>query len=71
MLEGLTPPVNRRSCKVRALLESLEAKDREILLKALADPAWATLTLTNTLNERGIVISESPMRKHRLGRCSC
>ncbi len=53
------------------MLESLDAKDREILLKALADPAWATLTLTNTLNERGIVISESPMRKHRLGRCSC
>jgi hypothetical protein len=71
MLEGLAPPTKASPCKVRELLESLEPKDQEILKAALIDPAWAHLTLTNSLKERGIAISESPVRKHRLGRCSC
>jgi hypothetical protein len=71
MLEGLTPPTKVLSCKVRELIESLEPKDQEILKAALLDPAWAHLTLTNSLRDRGITISETPIRKHRLGRCSC
>ena len=71
MLEGLTPPSKLSPCKVRELLETLEPKDQEILKAALIDPAWAHLTLTNSLKDRGIAISESPVRKHRLGRCSC
>jgi transposase len=71
MLEGLTPPTKLAPCKVRETLEVLEAKDQEILKNALLDPAWQHSTLTNALRERGIAISESPVRKHRLGRCSC
>jgi transposase len=71
MLEGLVPPKKLAPCKVRELLETLEPKDQEILKAALIDPAWAHLTLANSLKERGIAISESPVRKHRLGRCSC
>jgi len=71
MLEGLTPPTKVISSKDRELIESLEPKDQEILKAALIDPAWGHLTLTNSLKDRGIAISESPMRKHRLGRCSC
>jgi hypothetical protein len=71
MLEGMTPPNKLGSCKVRDILETLEPKDQEILKAALIDPAWGHLTLTNSLKDRGIAISESPMRKHRLGRCSC
>ena len=71
MLEGLTPPSKVLPCKVRELLETLDTKDQEILKAALIDPAWAHLTLANSLKDRGIAISETPIRKHRLGRCSC
>jgi transposase len=71
MLEGMTPPSKLSPCKVRELLETLEPKDQEILKAALINPAWGHLTLTNSLKDRGIAISESPVRKHRLGRCSC
>jgi transposase len=71
MLEGLEPPKKLAPCKVRELLETLEPKDQEILKTALIDPAWGHLTLANSLKERGVDISESPVRKHRLGRCSC
>jgi transposase len=71
MLEGLTPPKKARPCKVRETIEALEPKDQEILKAAITDPAWQTLTLANSLKERGISISESPLRNHRAGRCSC
>jgi hypothetical protein len=71
MLEGLTPPKKQPACKVRSVIESLEAKDQEILKKALADAEWPHSTLTHELNKRGIEISEQPVRIHRLGRCSC
>jgi hypothetical protein len=71
MLEGLEPPKKTPACKVRSVLESLEAKDREILKKALADAEWPHSTLTHELNRRGITISEQPVRTHRIGRCSC
>lgn len=71
MLEGLEVPGKERPCKVRSLIATLEPKDQEILKKALADPEWPHLTLTNQLKNRGLQISESPIRAHRLGRCSC
>jgi hypothetical protein len=71
MLEGLAPPKKQPPCKVRSVLESLEAKDQDILKKALTDADWAHSTLTHELNKRGIEISEQPVRHHRLGRCSC
>jgi hypothetical protein len=71
MLEGLEPPTKLGACKVREILETLEAKDQAILKAALIDPHWPTLTLAHSLNSRGIQISEHPLRKHRAGRCSC
>lgn len=71
MLEGLQPPKKIGSCKVRKLLESLEGKDREILSKALENPEWPHITLARELNKRGLTISEHPMRRHRIGECSC
>ena len=71
MLEGLTPPVRLGPCKVRALLESLEPKDQEILKEAVASPDWPTVTLSEALTKRGLIISESPLRKHRAKRCTC
>lgn len=71
MLEGLTPPKRIQACKVRTVLESLDAKDQEILKNALANPDWPHSTLAHELNKRGLKISEQPVRTHRLGRCSC
>jgi len=71
MLEGLTPPVKIGACKVRTLMESLEPKDQEILKKAIANADWPSLTLAEELTKRGLLISESPLRKHRAKRCSC
>jgi len=53
------------------LLESLEAKDRQILEAALTNDDWPTFTLATELRKRGMTISEHPIRKHRAGGCSC
>jgi hypothetical protein len=71
MLEDLTPPVKLSPCRVREVMETLEPKDQEILKKALENPAWGTKTLSNALRERGLMISDTPITKHRAGRCSC
>jgi hypothetical protein len=71
MLEGLTPPNRLPACKVRTILESLEPKDQEILKAAIASADWPTVTLAESLTKRGLIISESPLRKHRVKRCSC
>lgn len=71
MLEDLKPRKKELPCKIREILETLEPKDQEILKEALADKAWGDKTLANALTERGIKVSDTPVRKHRAGRCSC
>lgn len=72
MLEGLTPPERVATCGVRSLRERLDESDRSIFDKALADfDAWPHKTLAAALTQRGASISEKPIRKHRLGECSC
>ena len=71
MLEGLTPPVKIGSCKIRTIYESLDAKDQEILKKALANPEWTHSGLARELTDRGLAISDQALRVHRLGRCTC
>jgi hypothetical protein len=71
MLEDLKPPVRLTPCKVRAVLQGLEKKDQEILIKALANPLWTHSALSRELKTKGIIISEKPITVHRAGRCSC
>jgi hypothetical protein len=72
MLEDLTPPITGRSCKVATVAETLEAKDREILLKAIEDrDTWPIKTLSRELRKRGIELSESPLGNHRTKNCVC
>jgi hypothetical protein len=71
MLEGLEPPTKIGACKVRTLMQSLEPKDQVILKEAIDNPDWPTLTLAEALTKRGLLISESPLRKHRARRCTC
>lgn len=72
MLEDMRPPVRRTPCKVRTILEQLDDNDRDILVKALADyDAWSGNSLARALSQRGLVITEKPIRKHRNRECSC
>jgi DNA-binding HxlR family transcriptional regulator len=71
MLEGMEPQVKKPTCKVRSILESLEAKDKEILIQALADSQWTASALARELTKRGIAISEKPIMAHKRKGCSC
>jgi len=72
MLEGLEPRVRLRPCAVRTVLEGLEESDQQILKDALADVGrWTNNGLAVSLTERGVSISEGPIRKHRLKMCTC
>jgi DNA-binding HxlR family transcriptional regulator len=71
MLEGMEPQVKKPSCKMRTILESLEAKDKEILIQALGDPKWTASSLSRELTKRGMAISEKPVMHHMRKGCSC
>lgn len=72
MLEGLTPPERVFPCAVRTLLDALDESDQRILEEALTNQnVWSNVALAKALTERGLRISEKPIRKHRLGICSC
>lgn len=71
MLEDLTPPVRTYACKVRTIAETLDAKDKQILLTAVDNPEWAYKTLSNELAKRGLVIIDTTISRHRSKRCAC
>ena len=72
MLEGLTPPVRVMPCAVRTIMDTLSESDQKILRDALAnEEAWGNTALSKALTDRGLRISEKPIRKHRGGYCSC
>lgn len=72
MLENLKPPVQKRTCKVRTILETLEPADQEILEAAIMDSAkWKIKTLSDELRNNGIELSERPISNHRTKACSC
>lgn len=71
MLENLTPPVRAYACKVRTIADGLDAKDKEILLTAVDSEEWAYKTLSNELGKRGLVLTDTTIKSHRLKACSC
>ena len=71
MLENLTPPEPKRSCKVGQLIDKLEKKDKEILIAALANPDWAAKALARELTARGLQITDHPILRHRRKECAC
>jgi hypothetical protein len=73
MLEGLTPPVrNAGTCKVATVSATLSDDDRKIFLAAVSDKSnWPIKTLAKALNERGLLISDSPLTNHRAQTCVC
>jgi hypothetical protein len=73
MLEGMTPPPRFTGhCKVATIADGLEAKDKEIFMKAVDDKnTWGVNPLIKALAERGIRISDSPIYNHRGKTCAC
>ena len=53
-------------------MDTLSESDQKILRDALAnEEAWGNTALSKALTDRGLRISEKPIRKHRGGYCSC
>jgi hypothetical protein len=71
MLESLQIPKRRYPCRVRDVADSLEAKDKEILLSAAENPEWPYIALENALGKLGVTVSQSSIKKHRTKVCSC
>jgi len=75
MLEDLEPRNGRGGggyCKVRAIRETLEPVDQELLDKYLADTvSWSSLGLAEALSRKGLRISVHPVIRHRKGLCAC
>jgi DNA-binding CsgD family transcriptional regulator len=71
MLEDLTPPSAKRTCKVGTVLEGLSDKDKDILTKAIYSSEWTIKGLSRALIARGIQLSESPLTTHRNKSCAC
>jgi hypothetical protein len=72
MLEGLTPPKSRGTCKVNTVAVTLNDKDRDIFLVAVMDSEnWPVKSLCKALSDRGIQISDSPIYNHRGKTCAC
>lgn len=72
LLDGLTPAVKKHPCKVRTILDGLDAEDVKILVDALWNEAlWPARTLQIALREREIIVSDISIGRHRKGQCSC
>ena len=72
MLEGLQPISDKRSCRVRTLLNELDEKDAQILADAIKDEnRWSASGLSSALSSRRLSLSKDSIAKHRKGNCSC
>ena len=72
MLEGLEPKKRHTACAVRKLMDTLGDKDSQILTDAVADVAtWTSNSLSWALRQRGIIVADHTITKHRNRICVC
>lgn len=72
MLENIpAKPIKIWPCKVRTIMEDLDAADREILANMIADKDWPINTISRELRKVGITIAGHTINTHRQGNCSC
>jgi hypothetical protein len=71
MLENLNIKKRVWSCAIRSLLDSLSEADQQILRDNLVDPNISHNALAKGLNELGLVMADTTVRRHRVGECSC
>lgn len=71
ILDDLEPPSRRKTCPFGKILESLDDKDKDKLIEALANDKWSSLALTNALIDRGITTNRHSLHEHRTKVCLC
>ena len=73
MLEGIRPPENKAVyCKVSKLKDEISPEDYQILMEAIANhQLWPAKTLAKTLRERGLLLADTTISKHRNNQCAC
>ena len=71
ILDGLEPKTKVSICRVAAIASTLDDKDAKTLLAAAIDINWGYLPLAVALNQRGIILSDKSIKRHRIGLCSC
>jgi hypothetical protein len=71
MLEGLTPPLDGFLCLVGQKRLDLSEEDRQVLDASFDDPRWTSSGLRRALIERGFVVGETVMLRHKQKRCTC
>ena len=73
MLEGLAPKSHLKTkCAIIERAEQmLDDSDQQILFDALANKLFSNLNLAEQLTQRGFAVSETVIRKHRIGKCAC
>lgn len=71
MLEDMKLPRVQRPCKVRDVKATLDEADCVILDNLLASPDWPHKTLERSLADKGVLLGEGVIRKHRHKACGC
>jgi hypothetical protein len=71
MLEDLTVPKRQRPCKVRDVKAILDDADCVMLDKLLASANWPHKTLQRALADKGVLLGEGVISKHRREACGC
>jgi hypothetical protein len=72
MLEGLKPPKAGKPCAVISLANAMSETDRDIFLDAVQNvTSWTASSLSRALRDRGIVIADHTITKHRNRTCVC
>lgn len=71
LLDDLTPPTRRWPCAVRAMLETLDKSDADVLAAAVMNPAWKYSALESALFDKGLTLSQGTIKRHREKACSC
>lgn len=71
ILGDLVAPKREFPCRIRDIAATLEPADAKILLDAVENPNWSIIGLSRQLKERGLMVSESPIKAHRAKACVC
>jgi len=72
MLEDLKPKRNRSRCNVQDTGDTLSDKDAQIFWDAISDPdTWSAHGLHRSLKERGLLVTDKAIKKHRRNECGC
>jgi len=62
---------NRVKCSVWLVLSELSEQDKDDLVAALDNPNIKATVIATVLTNRGYVISDFSVRRHKLKRCAC